>query len=58
MGKVRYGNCLILIMNKMKYFLYSIMLFCSCMVFTCCSNDILMPEQEMNSFDDLRLSFM
>lgn len=53
MGKVRYGNCLILIMNKMKYFLYSIMLFCSCMVFTCCSNDILMPEQEMNSFDDL-----
>lgn len=54
MGKVRYGNCLILIMNKMKYFLYSIMLFCGCMVFTCCSNDILMPEQEMNSFDDLR----
>lgn len=55
MKKVNNGN-LNKKMIKMKYFLYCIVWLCSCMIFTGCSNETLLPEQEIKNFDDLYLS--
>lgn len=52
MKKVNNGNLNKKII-KMKYFLYCIVWLCSCMIFTGCSNETLLPEQEIKNFDDL-----